>query len=112
MKGNECFTDDDGNTTSSIDHRPYAPRPLRSGRRGLSQAAQDRWELITIDPGLVLGPCLTIANNSGSITTIHHVTAGFTPEVHGATCSSSRPSAFSRSPGSSPMLRQAVLLTG
>ena len=42
MKGNECFTDDDGNTTSSIDHRPYAPGPLRSGRRGLSQAAQDR----------------------------------------------------------------------
>lgn len=111
MKSKECFTGDDWNTTSSIDHQPYAYSKTAAEREAWAiQAAQDRWDLIAINPGLVLGPSLTTASNSGSMTTMQHFTdytmaagapalqmgvvdvrdvgrvhikAGFTPEAHG-----------------------------
>lgn len=111
MNGKECFTEDDWNTTSSVDHQPYSYSKTVAEREAWAvQAAQDRWDLITIHPGLVLGPSLTTASNSGSMTTIRHFTdysmaagapalqmgvvdvrdvgrvhikAGFTPEAHG-----------------------------
>jgi nucleoside-diphosphate-sugar epimerase len=111
MKGKECFTDDDWNATSSIDHQPYAYSKTVAEREAwATQAAQARWDLVTIHPGLVLGPSLTIASSSGSMTTMRHfidytmaagapalrmgvvdvrdvgrvhIKAGFTPEAHG-----------------------------
>ena len=75
MQGKDCFTEDDWNTTSSIDHQPYSYSKTAAEREAWSiQAAQDRWDLITIHPGLVLGPSLTTASNSGSMTTMHHFT--------------------------------------
>jgi len=75
MKGKRCFTDDDWNTTSSIDHQPYAYSKTVAEREAwATQAAQARWDLVTIHPGLVLGPSLTTASHSGSMTTMRHFT--------------------------------------
>lgn len=111
MVGRGPFTEDDWNTTSSVDHQPYP-----YSKTVAEQAAweicgrQDRWDLVTIHPGLVLGPSLTTASKSGSMTTMKaftdgsllggapdlamgmvdvrdvaraHILAGFTPEAHG-----------------------------
>lgn len=73
MQGKDCFTGDDWNTTSSIDHQPYAYSKTVAEREAWAiQAAQDRWDLTTIHPGLVLGPALTTVSNSGSMTTMRH----------------------------------------
>ena len=111
MKGKQCFTEDDWNTTSTVDHQPYAYSKTVAEREAWEiQAAQDRWDLVTVHPGLVLGPSLTTVSKSGSMTTMHHFTdysmaagapklqmgvvdvrdvarvhvkAAFTPEAHG-----------------------------
>ena len=111
MKGRGPFTEADWNTTSSADHQPYPYSKTVAERAAWEIAeAQDRWDLITIHPGLVLGPALTTASKSGSMTTMKafidyslatgapdlamgmvdvrdvaraHISAGFTPDAHG-----------------------------
>jgi nucleoside-diphosphate-sugar epimerase len=111
MLGKDCFTEEDWNTTSTADHQPYPYSKTVAEREAWAmQAAQSRWDLVTIHPGLVLGPSLTTASASGSMTTMQHFTdltmaagapalemgvvdvrdvarahiqAGFTPEAHG-----------------------------
>jgi dihydroflavonol-4-reductase len=111
MKGKDCFTEDDWNTTSTADHQPYPYSKTVAEKEAWSmQAAQSRWDMVTIHPGLVLGPSLTTSSASGSMTTMRHFTdlslasgapalqmgvvdvrdvarahisAGFTPEAHG-----------------------------
>jgi nucleoside-diphosphate-sugar epimerase len=111
MRGRGPFTGEDWNTTSSETHQPY-PYSKTVAERAAWKAAegQDRWDLVTIHPGLVLGPALTTVSKSGSMTTMSHfvdhslthgapaltlgvvdvrdvarahVAAGFTPEAHG-----------------------------
>lgn len=71
MKGRGAFTEADWNTTSSVDHQPY-PYSKTVAERAAWEicGAQDRWDLVTIHPGLVLGPSLTTASKSGSMTTM------------------------------------------
>jgi dihydroflavonol-4-reductase len=111
MKGKACFTEADWNTTSTVDHQPYPySKTVAEKEAWAMQAAQSRWDLVTIHPGLVLGPSLTTSSVSGSMTTMRHFTdlsmaagapalmmgvvdvrdvarahisAGFTPEAHG-----------------------------
>lgn len=111
MKGREAFTEDDWNTTSSLDHQPYPYSKTVAEKEAWSmQAGQDRWDLVTIHPGLVLGPSLTTASRSGTFRTMGsftdyslatgapalemgvvdvrdvaraHIAAGYTPEAHG-----------------------------
>jgi nucleoside-diphosphate-sugar epimerase len=114
MLGRERFTEDDWNTTSSLDHQPYPYSKTVAEKEAWSlQAAQSephRWDLVTIHPGLVLGPALTTVSKSGSMTTMRHFTdftmaagapalemgvvdvrdvarahiaAGYTPDAHG-----------------------------
>ena len=111
MRGKDSFTEDDWNTTSSIDHQPYPYSKTVAEKEAWSmQAGQDRWDLVTIHPGLVLGPSLTTSSKSWSMETIGHFTdftlaagapalemgvvdvrdvarahiaAGFTPQAHG-----------------------------
>jgi len=111
MKGRTAFTEDDWNTTSTVDHQPY-PYSKTVAERAAWEIAegQDRWDMVTIHPGLVLGPALTTASKSGSMTTMRafidyslttgapdlalgmvdvrdvaraHISAGFTPTAHG-----------------------------
>ncbi|HUP99745.1 MAG TPA: aldehyde reductase [Aeromicrobium sp.] len=111
MKDRGAFTEDDWNTTSSVDHQPYPYSKTVAERAAWEIAdAQDRWDMVTIHPGLVLGPALTTASKSGSMTTMKsfidyslatgapdiamglvdvrdvaraHIAAGFTPKAHG-----------------------------
>lgn len=111
MKGKACFTEADWNTTSTLDHQPYNYSKTVAERAAWQiQQAQQRWDLVTIHPSLVLGPSLTTASASGSMTTMQHfldmsmalgapalamgvvdvrdvarahIAAGFTPEAHG-----------------------------
>jgi nucleoside-diphosphate-sugar epimerase len=111
MRGRKTFTEADWNTTSSLEHQPYSYSKTVAEREAWErQAAQGRWDLVTIHPGLVLGPSLTKVSASGSMTTMNmfidgsqmlgtarlwlgivdvrdvaraHIAAGFTPEAHG-----------------------------
>jgi dihydroflavonol-4-reductase len=75
MQGKQCFTENGWNTTSSVDHQPYAYSKTVAERAAWDiQAAQERWDLVTVHPGLVLGPSLTTASHSGSMTTMRHFT--------------------------------------
>ena len=104
------FTEDQWNTTSSVDHQPYSySKTVAEQEAWRYQKAQDRWDMVTIHPGLVLGPALTSASDSASLATMKqftdgtmltgapaltmgvvdvrdvadaHVRAGFTPEAH------------------------------
>ncbi len=111
MVGKETFTEADWNTTSSLEHQPYSFSKTVAEREAWErQAAQGRWDLVTIHPGLVLGPSLTKVSASGSMTTMEmftdysqtfgtarlwlgvvdvrdvaraHIAAGFTPSASG-----------------------------
>jgi nucleoside-diphosphate-sugar epimerase len=75
MRGKDQFTEDDWNTTSTLNHQPYPYSKTVAEREAWEIAkAQDRWDLVTIHPGLVLGPSLTTASKSGSMTTMRHFT--------------------------------------
>lgn len=111
MKGKAQFTEDDWNTTSTLDHQPYPYSKTVAEREAWKiQAAQDRWDLVTIHPGLVVGPSLTTSSKSGTFRTMGsftdfslatgapalkmgvvdvrdvaraHIAAGYTPQAHG-----------------------------
>ena len=107
----DAFTEDDWNTTSSLAHQPYSYSKVEAEKTAWEIAnAQDRWDLVVINPGFVLGPSLTTGSDSTSLKTIRqyvdgnlrtgapelefgvvdvrdiamaHIKAGFTPEAHG-----------------------------
>jgi len=104
------FTEAHWNTTSSVDHQPYSySKTVAEQEAWRYQREQKRWDLVTIHPGLVLGPALTSASDSASLSTMKqfidgtllagapaltmgvvdvrdvadaHLQAGFTPESH------------------------------
>lgn len=105
------FTEEHWNTTSTADHQPYPySKTVAEQEAWRYQREQDRWDMVTIHPGLVLGPSLTTASASTSLTTMKqfadgtllagapdlysgvvdvrdvaeaHLRAGFTPEASG-----------------------------
>ncbi len=107
----DVFTDADWNTTSSLSHQPYSFSKVEAERAAWEVAgAQDRWDLVVINPGFVLGPSLTTASSSATMTTMKqlvdgtmrmgapplelgvvdardvaqaHIKAGYTPDAHG-----------------------------
>ena len=129
MLGRGPFTEEDWNTTSSVDHQPYPYSKTVAEKAAWEICeAQDRWDMVTIHPGLVLGPALTTASKSGSMTTMKafidgslaggapdlafglvdvrdvaraHVTAGFTPTAHGR---------YITNAGSLTMLKMGMIL--
>ncbi|MCX6397580.1 MAG: NAD-dependent epimerase/dehydratase family protein [Propionibacteriales bacterium] len=111
MVGKDQFTEDDWNTTSTLDHQPYPFSKTVAEREAWKIVkGQDRWDLVTIHPGLVVGPSLTAASKSGTFRTMGsftdfslatgapalqmgvvdvrdvaraHIAAGYTPQAHG-----------------------------
>lgn len=110
-KPGRIFTPDDWNVTSSENHQPYSYSKTIAEREAWEIAkAQARWELVTIHPGFILGPSLTMRKDSTSIyfmlsflngrfrfgipdiwfgfvdvrdAAAMHLLAGFTPGAHG-----------------------------
>ncbi|MUL84725.1 aldehyde reductase [Mycobacterium sp. CBMA247] len=106
-----AFTEEYWNTTSSVDHQPYPySKTVAEQEAWRYQQAQERWDMVTIHPGLVLGPSLTSASDSASLSTMKqfidgtmlagapaltmgvvdvrdvadaHLRGGFTTEAHG-----------------------------
>jgi nucleoside-diphosphate-sugar epimerase len=71
------FTDEHWNTTSSVDHQPYPySKTVAEQEAWRYQKAQERWDMVTIHPGLVLGPALTNASDSASLSTMKQFTDG------------------------------------
>lgn len=53
----DLFTEADWNTTSSLTHQPYSYSKTLAEKEAWDIAqAQNRWDLVTINPSLVLGP--------------------------------------------------------
>lgn len=65
------FTEAQWNTSSSLDHNPYQYSKVEAEKEAWKLAdSQDAWELVTINPSLVMGPSLTTASQSTSISTL------------------------------------------
>lgn len=59
------------NTTSSVDHNPYQYSKVAAEREAWDMhSVQNRWDLVTINPGMVYGPSLTTGSQSASIDTL------------------------------------------
>ncbi len=110
VKG-RVFTEEHWNETSSAAHQPYPYSKTVAEKEAWAIAkASDRWDLLTINPGWILGPSLSKRTDSLSIKTMiefgtgvyksgvprlwngvvdvrdvaaAHVKAGFTPEASG-----------------------------
>lgn len=65
------FTEADWNTSSSLAHQAYSYSKVMAERLAWEMHdKQERWDLLTINPGMVVGPSLTQASASGSFETI------------------------------------------
>ena len=116
------FTEEDWNTSSSLDHQAYSYSKTLAEREAWKIAeAQDRWKLVVINPSLVLGPGIVTHGSSESYSIIKqfgdgkmkagvpdygmgivdvrdladaHVAAGFRPEANGRNIVSAHDSSF------------------
>lgn len=108
---NKVFTEQQWNDTSNPDHQPYSYSKVAAERKAWEiNKLQKRWDLVTINPSLVMGPSLTKQTQSTSIDVMRnlgsgrqatgvphlefglvdvrevakaHILAGFTPEASG-----------------------------
>ncbi|MGH8128545.1 MAG: NAD-dependent epimerase/dehydratase family protein [Gammaproteobacteria bacterium] len=105
------FTEADWNTSSSLDHQPYSYSKVEAEKAAWAMAeTQSRWELVVVNPSLVLGPGTRAEATSESFNIMRqmgdgtfktgapnlrlgavdvrdvaeaHVSAGLTPKAHG-----------------------------
>lgn len=62
------FTEEHWNFSSSVDHQPYPYSKTVAEKLAWEMAnAQQRWDLVTIHPGFILGPSLSKRTDSTSI---------------------------------------------
>lgn len=62
-----AFTEEDWNTTSSLTHQPYAYSKVLAEREAWKIAeAQDNWDLVCINPAVVVGPGVSAQTTSAS----------------------------------------------
>ena len=68
------------NTTSTVTHNPYAYSKVVAEKEAWKlyemQPSPRRWELVTINPGFVLGPSLSPTSESGSLSTLDQLLRG------------------------------------
>ncbi len=75
--GGGPFTEANWNTSSSVAHQPYSFSKVEAEKEAWKfQKAQKRWDLVTINPSLVLGPALTTNSASTSIVTMKQLGDG------------------------------------
>jgi len=74
---NRIFTEEHWNDTSSVDHQPYNYSKTLAEREAWDiSERQDRWDLVVVNPGLVLGPSLSKDSHSESVRTIMRLSDG------------------------------------
>ncbi|RGD56395.1 NAD-dependent epimerase/dehydratase family protein [Kitasatospora xanthocidica] len=70
-------TEETWNTTSSLTHEPYSYSKTLAEREAWTIAqAQDRWRLVTVNPGLVIGPSLNPDPTSESFAIARQMASG------------------------------------
>lgn len=73
----DAFTEDDWNTTSTLDHHAYyLSKTLAEKEAWKIAQSQDRWRLTTINPMLVIGPSVNPAADSESFRLIKNFVDG------------------------------------
>ena len=76
---NNAFDESHWNTTSSPDHQPYYYSKVAAERKAWQmQKAQSRWDLVCVNPALVIGPSLTPMTKSGSVEVLQQFGSGVT----------------------------------
>ena len=66
------------NTTSTPENNPYHYAKTVAEQQAWELArSQDRWSLVTVNPGLILGPSLVPASESGSLFLMNELMAGY-----------------------------------
>lgn len=74
---NGIFTEDDWNFSSSVQHQPYPYSKTLAEKLAWEMAGQqNRWDLLVINPGFVMGPSLSRRTDSTSIEIMHQVASG------------------------------------
>ena len=74
--GRKRFTEEDWNLTSGLDHKPYSYSKTLAEREAWRLAGEQRqWDLVTINPTLILGPALS-ASTSGSFDLMRNLLSG------------------------------------
>ena len=76
-QANGTFSETDWNVSSSIDNQPYNySKTLAEKEAWKMSEAQDRWDMVVMNPGLVLGPSLAQASDSTSLSTMLEIMDG------------------------------------
>lgn len=76
---NNSFDESHWNNTSSAEHQPYYYSKVAAERKAWEmQASQSRWDLICVNPALVIGPSLTPMTKSGSVEVLQQFGNGMT----------------------------------
>ena len=71
------FTEEHWNTTSSVKHQPYPYSKTLAEKLAWEMAGkQNRWDLLTINPGLIMGPSLSKRTDSTSIELMIQLSGG------------------------------------
>lgn len=66
------------NTTSTVEDNPYHyAKTLAERAAWRAEAAQDRWRMVSVNPGLILGPSFTPASGSGSLFLLDELFQGY-----------------------------------
>ncbi|UXY23839.1 NAD-dependent epimerase/dehydratase family protein [Streptomyces cynarae] len=66
------------NTTSTVENNPYHyAKTLAEREARAAEAAQSRWRMVSVNPGLILGPSLTPASESGSLFLLDELFKGY-----------------------------------
>lgn len=74
---NGIFTEEYWNTTSSTDHQPYPYSKTLAEKLAWKMAeSQSRWDLLTINPGFIMGPSLSRRTDSTSIEIMIQIATG------------------------------------
>lgn len=77
---NKTLSSEYFNTTSSVNHNAYSYSKVLAEKEAWklyeAQPAPQRWKLVTINPGLVLGPSLSPTSESGSLSMLDQLLHG------------------------------------
>lgn len=75
----QYFDESHWNTTSSEEHQPYPYSKVAAEQKAWEIAdAQNRWDLVCINPALVFGESLTASTQSGSVEVLQQFANGMT----------------------------------
>lgn len=75
---NETLSADYFNTSSTLENNPYHYSKVKAELEAWAMCRQqNRWSLVTINPGMILGPSLTPASDSGSLFLLDEMFRGY-----------------------------------